>query len=88
MFEVMLLGVVVVLACALIVRRLSRPKRSKKTEPAAKSPERLNKEEELLARLRRVRRRADRAASAIDSDPERAAKVVRTMMKDRTKLEE
>lgn len=73
---------ILILALAKISRR-RRPAPGKKRLDTARTPERIKKEEELLARLRRLKRRTDNVAQAVDRDPRRAANAVRAMMKSK-----
>ena len=84
MYGVPLLAVVGIVVFFALRRKRSDAKREKKE--MERTPERLKKEQDLLLRLEKLKRKTDHVASAVDKDPVRAAKVVRTMMKDKTKL--
>ena len=78
------LVVVAAVVFNVLKRRKSDHKISKKD--MERTPERIKKEQDLLQRLEKLKRKTDHVAAAVDKDPVRAAKVVRMMMKDKTKL--
>ena len=70
-------------AIFLLVSRRGRLGGKPPLTPPPKSPGRAAKEGELLLRLERLRGRRGRVADAVAEDPERAARIVSRMMKDR-----
>lgn len=82
------LGVVLVLAVLLaikVTRDTRRPRRKQAREaPAESKADRERKEEALMEQVAAIRKKQEKAvADAIHDDPERAAKVMRRMMRDK-----
>lgn len=81
--ELLYLIPLVVLVIIMVKSASGIKAKAKAKKPPERTPERIAKEEELLQRLERLKRRQDKVADAIDRDPVRAAKVVRTIMKQK-----
>ena len=62
----------------ILLRRWPAP--AKKEPGNARTPERIKKEEEILARLQRIKSGTGNVAEAIKRDPKRAARAVRAIM--------
>ncbi|MDR3210293.1 MAG: hypothetical protein LBU79_00040 [Planctomycetota bacterium] len=84
-----LLAFLAILALAWVILKSGRGAKTGDAKPPVpeRTPEREQKEAEILARLERLKSKKDRAAKAIEDDPVRAAKVVRTMMREKPKQE-
>lgn len=83
MIAILLYGVPLLGAFALLLWAVSRKRGPAAAKPVERTPERIQKEKELLDRLDRLKKRADSVSAAVANDPQRAARAVRTMMKDR-----
>ena len=86
MLWLLVYGAPVVLAFVGMIWLVSRRGASRSGKKTGNEPslERAKLEEDLLARLERLKRKTDHVADAVDRDPRRAANAVRAMMKDKT----